>query len=186
MRTRPPPLYLRAAHRPMRAPVEITSLAPSIHGCGCANAASQDHVNPTIVLNVVLGQCAGILQLLGTPDEPLLIWRNPFPVLDHELEIRDGLRREREHRQYLVTQCFDADFKTPFPPVVPRGLVVSPRLCGICHQDFSPYSALILSLIHISEPTRLLSISYAVFCLKKKKKKPLRVNKDIIREQKIT
>ena len=25
-----------------------------------------------------------------------------------------------------------------------------------------------LSLIHISEPTRLLSISYAVFCLKKK------------------
>src|SRR5674536_94056 len=27
----------------------------------------------------------------------------------------------------------------------------------------------VLSLIHISEPTRLLSISYAVFCLKKKK-----------------
>eukprot|EP00658_Telonema_sp_P-2_P049598 TRINITY_DN37737_c0_g1_i1.p1 TRINITY_DN37737_c0_g1~~TRINITY_DN37737_c0_g1_i1.p1 ORF type:complete len:214 (+),score=35.96 TRINITY_DN37737_c0_g1_i1:108-749(+) len=30
-------------------------------------------------------------------------------------------------------------------------------------------SVLILSLIHISEPPRLLSISYAVFCLKKKK-----------------
>eukprot|EP00658_Telonema_sp_P-2_P082922 TRINITY_DN8854_c0_g1_i1.p1 TRINITY_DN8854_c0_g1~~TRINITY_DN8854_c0_g1_i1.p1 ORF type:complete len:123 (+),score=30.16 TRINITY_DN8854_c0_g1_i1:753-1121(+) len=30
-----------------------------------------------------------------------------------------------------------------------------------------------LSLIHISEPTRLLSISYAVFCLKKKKKNTL-------------
>src|SRR5660398_280749 len=29
--------------------------------------------------------------------------------------------------------------------------------------------ALILSLIHISEPTRLRRISYAVFCLKKKK-----------------
>src|SRR5674536_367452 len=29
-----------------------------------------------------------------------------------------------------------------------------------------------LSLIHISEPTRLLSISYAVFCLKKKKHNP--------------
>mgnify|MGYP002684345294 CR=1 FL=1 len=27
-----------------------------------------------------------------------------------------------------------------------------------------------LSLIHISEPTRLLSVSYAVFCLKKKTK----------------
>ena len=31
-------------------------------------------------------------------------------------------------------------------------------------------SDLDLSLIHISEPTRLLSISYAVFCLKKKNK----------------
>src|SRR5678815_5941529 len=30
-------------------------------------------------------------------------------------------------------------------------------------------AAMLLSLIHISEPTRLLSISYAVFCLKKKK-----------------
>src|SRR5680860_1706325 len=30
---------------------------------------------------------------------------------------------------------------------------------------------LVLSLIHISEPTRRTPISYAVFCLKKKKKK---------------
>ena len=34
------------------------------------------------------------------------------------------------------------------------------------------HAAFDLSLIHISEPTRLLSISYAVFCLKKKKKNP--------------
>ena len=34
-------------------------------------------------------------------------------------------------------------------------------VCGSCAMN--------LSLIHISEPTRLLSISYAVFCLKKKK-----------------
>eukprot|EP00658_Telonema_sp_P-2_P037371 TRINITY_DN26880_c0_g1_i2.p1 TRINITY_DN26880_c0_g1~~TRINITY_DN26880_c0_g1_i2.p1 ORF type:complete len:165 (-),score=54.32 TRINITY_DN26880_c0_g1_i2:60-554(-) len=33
-----------------------------------------------------------------------------------------------------------------------------------------------LSLIHISEPTRLLSISYAVFCLKKKKNKNKYIN----------
>eukprot|EP01015_Nassula_variabilis_P011622 TRINITY_DN1941_c0_g1_i12.p1 TRINITY_DN1941_c0_g1~~TRINITY_DN1941_c0_g1_i12.p1 ORF type:complete len:197 (-),score=31.93 TRINITY_DN1941_c0_g1_i12:27-617(-) len=38
-------------------------------------------------------------------------------------------------------------------------------------KNTSRYSSrLDLSLIHISEPTRLLSISYAVFCLKKKKK----------------
>src|SRR5450756_1555463 len=35
---------------------------------------------------------------------------------------------------------------------------------------------LILSLIHISEPTRLGMISYAVFCLKKKKKKKTKTN----------
>ncbi|CUX68995.1 hypothetical protein BN3590_03567 [Clostridium sp. C105KSO15] len=35
-----------------------------------------------------------------------------------------------------------------------------------------------LSLIHISEPTRLGMISYAVFCLKKKKKKNTKVTPD--------
>src|SRR5450759_5817551 len=35
----------------------------------------------------------------------------------------------------------------------------------------APHKHLHLSLIHISEPTRLGMISYAVFCLKKKKKK---------------
>src|SRR5450756_1887811 len=34
----------------------------------------------------------------------------------------------------------------------------------------TPATLLTLSLIHISEPTRLGMISYAVFCLKKKKK----------------
>src|SRR5659263_229753 len=34
-----------------------------------------------------------------------------------------------------------------------------------------------LSLIHISEPTRLGMISYAVFCLKKKKKKKIKKKK---------
>eukprot|EP00658_Telonema_sp_P-2_P046962 TRINITY_DN35387_c0_g1_i1.p1 TRINITY_DN35387_c0_g1~~TRINITY_DN35387_c0_g1_i1.p1 ORF type:complete len:171 (-),score=32.23 TRINITY_DN35387_c0_g1_i1:35-547(-) len=37
------------------------------------------------------------------------------------------------------------------------------------NDPMHPKYILELSLIHISEPTRLLSISYAVFCLKKKK-----------------
>src|SRR5665254_21694 len=40
------------------------------------------------------------------------------------------------------------------------------------HRGHRPARA-IVSLIHISEPTRLLSISYAVFCLKKKHKRPI-------------
>src|SRR5665254_21578 len=42
------------------------------------------------------------------------------------------------------------------------------RAVGIHEHDH-----VVLSLIHISEPTRLLSISYAVFCLKKKNRHDL-------------
>ena len=40
---------------------------------------------------------------------------------------------------------------------------------------------LYLSLIHISEPTRRTPISYAVFCLKKKKNKPRRISYAVLR-----
>eukprot|EP00658_Telonema_sp_P-2_P023652 TRINITY_DN19482_c0_g1_i2.p1 TRINITY_DN19482_c0_g1~~TRINITY_DN19482_c0_g1_i2.p1 ORF type:complete len:195 (-),score=32.23 TRINITY_DN19482_c0_g1_i2:98-682(-) len=49
------------------------------------------------------------------------------------------------------------------------GLDILVTLKGVA--NYILISTLALSLIHISEPTRLLSISYAVFCLKKKKKK---------------
>ncbi|CZR83233.1 hypothetical protein CDFC105_43942 [Clostridioides difficile] len=51
-------------------------------------------------------------------------------------------------------------------------------------DDIENICEIYLSLIHISEPTRLGMISYAVFCLKKKKKKStpcaLTLNSDII------
>ena len=43
---------------------------------------------------------------------------------------------------------------------------------NLIYRKQCPYDAMgDLSLIHISEPTRQAEISYAVFCLKKKKKK---------------
>eukprot|EP00658_Telonema_sp_P-2_P039303 TRINITY_DN2811_c0_g1_i4.p1 TRINITY_DN2811_c0_g1~~TRINITY_DN2811_c0_g1_i4.p1 ORF type:complete len:450 (-),score=105.32 TRINITY_DN2811_c0_g1_i4:82-1431(-) len=45
----------------------------------------------------------------------------------------------------------------------------SPQHGGYMQQASQSMPGMYLSLIHISEPTRLLSISYAVFCLKKKK-----------------
>eukprot|EP00658_Telonema_sp_P-2_P026400 TRINITY_DN20657_c0_g1_i1.p1 TRINITY_DN20657_c0_g1~~TRINITY_DN20657_c0_g1_i1.p1 ORF type:complete len:140 (+),score=27.80 TRINITY_DN20657_c0_g1_i1:111-530(+) len=48
---------------------------------------------------------------------------------------------------------------------------------GGAGEEHHPLGSLSLSLIHISEPTRLLSISYAVFCLKKKKKRQQRGDK---------
>eukprot|EP00658_Telonema_sp_P-2_P019697 TRINITY_DN17767_c0_g1_i4.p1 TRINITY_DN17767_c0_g1~~TRINITY_DN17767_c0_g1_i4.p1 ORF type:complete len:305 (-),score=68.12 TRINITY_DN17767_c0_g1_i4:65-979(-) len=55
------------------------------------------------------------------------------------------------------------DHKLSFYGVIPTPVITT-------HDITDEDSVLILSLIHISEPTRLLSISYAVFCLKKKKK----------------
>eukprot|EP00658_Telonema_sp_P-2_P043203 TRINITY_DN31148_c0_g1_i2.p1 TRINITY_DN31148_c0_g1~~TRINITY_DN31148_c0_g1_i2.p1 ORF type:complete len:116 (+),score=33.67 TRINITY_DN31148_c0_g1_i2:167-514(+) len=45
----------------------------------------------------------------------------------------------------------------------------SSQRSGVDARAKPPVNGKKLSLIHISEPTRLLSISYAVFCLKKKK-----------------
>eukprot|EP00658_Telonema_sp_P-2_P017028 TRINITY_DN16591_c0_g1_i4.p1 TRINITY_DN16591_c0_g1~~TRINITY_DN16591_c0_g1_i4.p1 ORF type:complete len:466 (-),score=121.61 TRINITY_DN16591_c0_g1_i4:96-1493(-) len=51
-----------------------------------------------------------------------------------------------------------------------REIEFSPDNCTLATTG-DDCNVFFLSLIHISEPTRLLSISYAVFCLKKKKKK---------------
>ena len=58
----------------------------------------------------------------------------------------------KEDLRFFYTEGFSAPFLV--------------ELTGISYCDGTYY----LSLIHISEPTRLGMISYAVFCLKKKKK----------------
>src|SRR5678816_853212 len=50
-----------------------------------------------------------------------------------------------------------------------HGILATLRICKYVIMITTGGIGLTLSLIHISEPTRLLSISYAVFCLKKKK-----------------
>src|SRR5450756_734838 len=55
------------------------------------------------------------------------------------------------------------------------GLIAFRLLWGFIGTRYARFSSfLFLSLIHISEPTRLGMISYAVFCLKKKKKKNIK------------
>eukprot|EP00658_Telonema_sp_P-2_P061682 TRINITY_DN5035_c0_g3_i2.p1 TRINITY_DN5035_c0_g3~~TRINITY_DN5035_c0_g3_i2.p1 ORF type:complete len:509 (-),score=82.32 TRINITY_DN5035_c0_g3_i2:32-1558(-) len=54
--------------------------------------------------------------------------------------------------------------------VTPESLKASVRCFNLLPPSVLSQISKHLSLIHISEPTRLLSISYAVFCLKKKKK----------------
>src|SRR5450756_583102 len=73
-----------------------------------------------------------------------------------------------ENGIWIPTLCYD-------PRLAPYGAC---RLCLVevegarafmpaCHAEITPDMVVRLSLIHISEPTRLGMISYAVFCLKK-------------------
>src|SRR5665648_1200917 len=64
-----------------------------------------------------------------------------------------------------VEKCRNTAFKTFLLPY----LVLMPIMYIIRYTLYGNAS-INLSLIHISEPTRLGMISYAVFCLKKKKK----------------
>src|SRR5678815_3169446 len=48
-----------------------------------------------------------------------------------------------------------------------KGVIVAGLIAAIAFWFITEQLMPNLSLIHISEPTRLLSISYAVFCLKK-------------------
>src|SRR5678815_4250034 len=65
-------------------------------------------------------------------------------------------------RQYAV---LEPEKVLTMRTILPREKYKEPQ-----QRDNFYQQVLQLSLIHISEPTRLLSISYAVFCLKKKKK----------------
>ena len=51
-------------------------------------------------------------------------------------------------------------------------------------KQLTNLNTLLLSLIHISEPTRQAEISYAVFCLKKKKKTNNKTKKKKKKEKK--
>ena len=50
-----------------------------------------------------------------------------------------------------------------------KGLLTTGNIANKKVYAIKPLTFMNLSLIHISEPTRLRRISYAVFCLKKKK-----------------
>eukprot|EP00658_Telonema_sp_P-2_P046266 TRINITY_DN34389_c0_g1_i1.p1 TRINITY_DN34389_c0_g1~~TRINITY_DN34389_c0_g1_i1.p1 ORF type:complete len:104 (+),score=21.00 TRINITY_DN34389_c0_g1_i1:128-439(+) len=73
---------------------------------------------------------------------------------------------------YIVNYAYPAlrgvDIRGCLPVAASTPNTIIPELEGTVEGNHPDKD---LSLIHISEPTRLLSISYAVFCLKKKKHK---------------
>ncbi len=49
-------------------------------------------VESTLLLDVIVRECATILELLSGEDETLLVWRDALLVLDLCLDIVDGVR----------------------------------------------------------------------------------------------
>src|SRR5660398_316363 len=64
-----------------------------------------------------------------------------------------------KHREYRICRGPKKDEKDTYIPSHPQS-GPTPGSDALTHQ------VIVLSLIHISEPTRLRRISYAVFCLK--------------------
>src|SRR5678816_1730894 len=114
---------------------------------------------------------------------------NAIPSESHPQTFDSGRQVRIEARKQLLNKMCDTTFRgrgvafggedrTDDPH---QGAIGSVQTNGVVHHPqsarvFARYHAAMrlipvddLSLIHISEPTRLLSISYAVFCLKKKK-----------------
>src|SRR5674536_26511 len=96
---------------------------------------------------------AGPVRVRGVPTQtgPLLVAVATGRALTTTVVVTAALL----HPLALVTTIL-------YTPAMPR--VALADTVGLCVVLVYPNG---LSLIHISEPTRLLSISYAVFCLKK-------------------
>eukprot|EP00658_Telonema_sp_P-2_P043978 TRINITY_DN31854_c0_g1_i1.p1 TRINITY_DN31854_c0_g1~~TRINITY_DN31854_c0_g1_i1.p1 ORF type:complete len:132 (-),score=27.99 TRINITY_DN31854_c0_g1_i1:46-441(-) len=116
-----------------------------------------------------------------------MIRRPPRSTLSSSSAASDVYKRQPPP---LMTsfQPFGLDYPRPHPPYTGTLRHASSSVSSASHWDDpmaddepwkkfqGPIGSTLpsrgdLSLIHISEPTRLLSISYAVFCLKKKKNK---------------
>eukprot|EP00658_Telonema_sp_P-2_P045430 TRINITY_DN3338_c0_g1_i3.p1 TRINITY_DN3338_c0_g1~~TRINITY_DN3338_c0_g1_i3.p1 ORF type:complete len:429 (-),score=127.40 TRINITY_DN3338_c0_g1_i3:36-1322(-) len=120
---------------------------------------------------------------------------NGEPVVDQLAAMRGAAKREACFSKDDVVVVKSGELKNLKAKVIevktdvdgPQ-LHVRPMLEGLQNEvvKFTPsevskfFAVEDLSLIHISEPTRLLSISYAVFCLKKKKNKTHSLTSDYI------
>ena len=94
-----------------------------------------------------------------------LLTNSGYTTKESELVVDKLVRRRLARTIMLFGYIFSVTIITAFVNVVLN-------LPKAIQEDFWTLTvilAIILSLIHISEPTRQAEISYAVFCLKKKK-----------------
>eukprot|EP00658_Telonema_sp_P-2_P028411 TRINITY_DN21773_c0_g2_i2.p1 TRINITY_DN21773_c0_g2~~TRINITY_DN21773_c0_g2_i2.p1 ORF type:complete len:113 (-),score=22.74 TRINITY_DN21773_c0_g2_i2:21-359(-) len=95
-----------------------------------------------------------------------MIRRPPRSTLSSSSAASDVYKRQAVRKRNTIHAthiCVCVSTTLDYYSPLPTAIQFASECCGVR----TPTN---LSLIHISEPTRLLSISYAVFCLKKKKK----------------
>merc|ERR1719333_699147 len=82
-------------------------------GLDDSSSQSEHQVEGGLLLDVVIRQSPSILQLLAGKDQPLLVRRDPFLVLDLGLDILDGVRGLDLEGDGLTSQCLDKDLHDP-------------------------------------------------------------------------
>src|SRR5680860_1705185 len=124
-------------------------------------------VDPTLVEDVLMGCVSQAGEQAGC------IGRQAALIADYPQHV-PGLTIDRQcgSSQQAVHFTAQAILAGDMEVVVAAGVENMSRVpMGSNFKGMEPSLELTLSLIHISEPTRRTPISYAVFCLKKKKKK---------------
>merc|ERR1719206_403171 len=82
------------------------------------HAASQpkDEVESRLLLDVVVRQGPAIFQLFPSKDQPLLVWRNSFLVLDFSLDVLNRIRGLHFQGDCLASQCLHEDLHPTSQP----------------------------------------------------------------------
>merc|ERR1711931_414590 len=65
-----------------------------------------------LFLDVVVRQSSSIFQLFSSKDQPLLIWRDTFLILDLGLNVLNGITRLHLQSDGLTSQGLDKDLHT--------------------------------------------------------------------------
>jgi len=73
------------------------------------SSESKDEVEGGFLLNVVIRECTAILELLACKDEPLLVWRDAFLVLNLGLDVLNGVRWFNLEGDGLASKCLHKD-----------------------------------------------------------------------------
>merc|ERR1719186_348146 len=74
---------------------------------------SEDEVEGGLLLDVVIGEGSSVFELLPSENQPLLVWRDPFLVLDLSLDVLDGVRGLDLQSDGLPSKGLDEDLHGP-------------------------------------------------------------------------